>query len=171
MNETDFSKPCTKFEPSREDLGAWESRLNDLIDRNDLDSVMRALATIVADYDAHHIDHIQCHVYHKALDWMCSLKERLENANRCLQEICIAECVERMATSDGAPVPGTERAVSVVYNSRTISIEEVERLLKSGRIESDPRVILSWPENVRNVFPDSEPAPLEPDGNGGGTDG
>ena len=45
------------------------------------------------------------------------------------------------ATSDGTIIPETEENVCVLYNETIISTDEVRKLIVSGAVDYDPRVI------------------------------
>lgn len=49
------------------------------------------------------------------------------------------------ATSDGEPVPGTERRVVILFNKNRISKEEVEELVNKDMFEYDDRVVVLRP--------------------------
>ena len=55
------------------------------------------------------------------------------------------------ATSDGKPVKGTERSVCILYNTNTISTEEVCGLVNNGMYEYDERIIVITPKQAENL--------------------
>ncbi len=150
---TDFTKPCAEFRPSPEDIKAWNGDLDAITDKEDLDSVMKSLASIADEYDRLGMDRLQCTIYHKALDWLQSLKGRLEEAVATLDAVRVIEYTSCCANSDGKPVRGTERPMYMVYNRRVIGDADAEEILKQGRQDLDPRVVVLWPSQAFALFP------------------
>ena len=151
--QTDFSKPSCRFDPDEDQVKAWEQDVDGLVKKPDLDSCMAVLATIVADYSRHGVDRAQCAAIRQGLDWMQTLKARLEKANEAIGQVCVVDYSTSCGDSDGNPVPGTETDMSLIYNQSVISDDDAMALLKSGMADRDPRVIVAWPENARSVFP------------------
>lgn len=56
------------------------------------------------------------------------------------------------ATSDGEPVPGTERIIGIVFNQKVISEEAVNQLISSGMAVFDSRVIVEDWARLCNVL-------------------
>lgn len=46
-------------------------------------------------------------------------------------------------TSDGEVVKGTEEQLCILFNDLTISVEEVDELVRSGEYEYDSRIIVT----------------------------
>lgn len=151
---TDFSLPSAGFTPAPSSLDAWNKDINRLHFGKDLDSCMKTLACIVDEYDSKQMDHLQCKVYHLALDWLQTLKDRLEDANQTIGAIHGFEFSTMCADSDDNPVPGTEQKACMMYNTAIITDEEAEKLL-SGMCspDLDDRVIVMRPAQARNLFP------------------
>lgn len=139
-------KPSARFAPSRQELDEWNGRINELQNGEGLDACMQVLACIVDHYDTMRMDHLQCVIYHRALDWLATLKKDLEAFR-------IIEYENACADSDGRRVPGTERAMYMVYNTNIVSDEDAEKILASGRQDMDPRVVILWPSQAKALFP------------------
>ena len=57
----------------------------------------------------------------------------------------------RIGNSDGKPVMGTERDVTILFNKTVISGDEVEELIDSGMYEYDSRIIVTTPVQADNL--------------------
>ena len=57
----------------------------------------------------------------------------------------------RIANSDGEPVKGTERNVTILFNKTVITSGEVEGPINSGMYEYDRRVIVTTPVQADNL--------------------
>lgn len=55
------------------------------------------------------------------------------------------------ANSDGEIVKGTERGVTVLFNSTVISGDEVRELINSEMYEYDSRVVVTTPTQADNL--------------------
>lgn len=151
---TDFSMPNQAFTPSKEDLEAWNKDIDRLHFNRDLDSCMRVLACIVDEYDSKQMDRLPCQAYHLALDWLQTLKDRLEHANRDKGAIHGIKFSTVCADSDNKPVPGTERESYMIYNVENITDEEAEKLLHNMYSPNlDDRVIVIRPDQAKSLFP------------------
>lgn len=139
-------EPGMKFAPSRAELDEWNKQINELLRDAGLDACMKALACIVDEYDTRRMDRIQCEVYHRALDWLATLKSQLEAFKAVPYESAIAD-------SDGKPVPGTAHTRYMVYNTAVIGDADAEKLLRQGRQDLDRRVADLWPEQAFALFP------------------
>lgn len=53
--------------------------------------------------------------------------------------------------SDGNPVKGTGRNVSILWNKTVISTDEVYELINNGMYEYDSRVIVTTPTQANNL--------------------
>lgn len=53
--------------------------------------------------------------------------------------------------SDGEPVEGTGRDVSILWNETVISTDEVYKLINNGMYEYDNRVIVTTPTQADNL--------------------
>lgn len=148
-----FESPSVKFAPSDADIDVWSEKINAMKDLDDLDSAMRVLACIVHSYERMNVDHLQRAAYRKALDWLATLKSRLEKTNDFIGGLRVLEYSVAISDSDGKPVHGTERRRALLYNTATVSDEEAGRILSRGTQDYDPRVISDSPTSVRNVFP------------------
>lgn len=147
---SDFSAPCSEYVPPEGDLDAF---LPDSRPKEDLDGVMLSLAAITAHYEKNRMDGLQCRTYRKALDWLQSLKDRVEDANRTLGAIRVIGYGSACCDSDGEPVPGTEMSHMMAYNRNTITDEDAEKILERGDPERDPRVVAASPEQMAALFP------------------
>lgn len=152
--ETDFSRPSERFRPDKADIEAWNGRIDEMAESEDLESVMRSLASIVNEYDDHNMDRLQCGIYHKALDWLQTLKTQVDGLRGKLGAVRAIQYTSRMANSDGEPVSGTERIMYLFYNRNTISDKDAETVLDRGDPELDPRVVVMWPSQAAALFPD-----------------
>lgn len=150
----DFSRPAEVFAPSALDIAEWNGRIDDLRRDDGLDSVMKSLACLVDELAAFQINYEQRSCCRKALDWLQSLKTRLEQANDAMQSIQGIELVTCCSDADGNPVPYTAHTELVMFNTRTIPESEVDELIQSGRINFDPRVVVMQPSQAKNLFPD-----------------
>ena len=56
-----------------------------------------------------------------------------------------------LADSDGNRIDGTERDVSVLFNTTVISVEEVQRLIDSGEYEYDIRLVITTPRRANSL--------------------
>lgn len=56
-----------------------------------------------------------------------------------------------ICNSDGEPVKGTERNVSILWNETVISTDEVYELIDNGMYEYDNRVIVTTPTQANNL--------------------
>ena len=57
----------------------------------------------------------------------------------------------RVCNSDGNPVEGTGRDVSILWNETVISTDEVYELINNGMYEYDSRVIVTTPTQANNL--------------------
>lgn len=139
-------KPSARFAPSRLELDEWNGRINELQNDEGLDACMQVLACIVDHYDTMKMDHLQCVIYHRALDWLATLK-------RDLEAFRVIEYEDACADSDGRRVPGTEHAMYMAYNTNVVTDEEAHEIIGKGRHETDPRVVVLWPSQAAALFP------------------
>ena len=56
-----------------------------------------------------------------------------------------------IANSDGEPVKGTERDVTVLFNKTVITGDKVRELIDSGMYEYDSRIIVTTPVQANNL--------------------
>ena len=56
-----------------------------------------------------------------------------------------------ICNSDGEPVEGTGRDVSILWNETVISTDEVYELINNGMYEYDNRVIVTTPTRANNL--------------------
>lgn len=56
-----------------------------------------------------------------------------------------------ICNSDGEPVKGTGRNVSILWNETVISTDEVYELINNGMYEYDNRVIVTTPTQANNL--------------------
>jgi hypothetical protein len=68
----------------------------------------------------------------------------MKNVMRIDFETCIAN-------SDGEPVKGTERNVTILFNKTVITDDEVKGLIDSGMYEYDNRIIVTTPRQADNL--------------------
>ena len=68
----------------------------------------------------------------------------MKNVMRIDFETCIAN-------SDGEPVRGTERNVTILFNKTVITDDEVKGLIDSGMYEYDNRIIVTTPRQADNL--------------------
>ena len=142
--QADFTSPSERFRPGKAEIEQWNGQLDEMTQKEDLESVMRSLASIVDEYDTRKMDRLQCAVYHRALDWLQTLK----NLDTELGSVRAIEYTSRMAKSDGEPVAGTERTMCLFYNSGVISDADANAILDKGDPELDPRVVVLWPSQA-----------------------
>lgn len=167
MPKTDFTKPSEKFRPPDESTAAWYRDLDKLAKGDEsLDSAMKALAAIEAVHGTRTLDALQRMICRSAMDWLQSLKVRLENANEKYGAVRILEYSTCTANSDGEPIEETRHDMCLVYNQNTISDEDAEDLLRQDRHMLDDRVLVLWPSQVAALFPDRTPI-AEEDENAG----
>ena len=57
----------------------------------------------------------------------------------------------RICNSDGKPVDGTGRDVSILWNKTVISTDEVYELINNGMYEYDSRVVVTTPKQADNL--------------------
>lgn len=143
-------EPDIKFEPTREDLDSWnqwtQSWHLDTSKCRDLDSAMQLLACLADEYEARQIDRIPCQIYHLALDWLATLKNRIEAVKAIIY-------TSGLAGSDGQLIEGTTSERCMLYNTNTINDQEAETLLQHGLQDTDPRVVDLWMEQAFALFP------------------
>lgn len=152
--QTDFSKPTEVFAPSGSDIAEWNGRIDELRRDDGLDSVMKNLACLADELAAFQINYEQRSCCRKALDWLQTLKARLEKASDKMQSIKGIELVTCCSDSDGNPVPYTTHTEVLMFNAKTISESEIEELIQSGRVDFDPRVVMMQQSQAANLFPD-----------------
>lgn len=68
----------------------------------------------------------------------------MKNVMRIDFETCIAD-------SDGKPVNGTERSVTILFNKTVITSDEVRELIDAGMYEYDNRIITTTPTQADNL--------------------
>ena len=56
-----------------------------------------------------------------------------------------------LCTSDGKPIDGTGRDVSILWNKTVISTDEIYELINNGMYEYDSRVIVTTPTQADNL--------------------
>lgn len=56
-----------------------------------------------------------------------------------------------IANSDGEPVRGTERGVTILFNRTVITGDEVGELINSGMYEYDNRIVVTTPTQADNL--------------------
>lgn len=147
-------KPSARFAPSRRELDEWNGRIDELQNDEGLDACMQVLACIVDHYDTMKMDHLQCVIYHRALDWLATLRKDLEAFR-------VIEYEDACADSDGDRVPGTERPMYMAYNTNVVTDEEARGIIGKGRHETDPRVVVLWPSQAEALFPALRERPEE----------
>lgn len=57
----------------------------------------------------------------------------------------------RICNSDGEPVEGTGRDVTILFNKTVITGDEVEELIDSGMYEYDNRIVVTTPRQADNL--------------------
>lgn len=57
----------------------------------------------------------------------------------------------RICNSDGEPIEGTGRDVSILWNKTVISTDEIYELINNGMYEYDSRVIVTTPTQANNL--------------------
>lgn len=57
----------------------------------------------------------------------------------------------RTCDSDGEPVEGTDRDVSILWNKTVITTDEVHDLINNGMYEYDSRVVVITPTQADNL--------------------
>lgn len=78
-------------------------------------------------------------------EYVTQLLDRCVKMDTCIRRIDFEVCV---SNSDGEPVKGTERDVSVIYNTQILSDEEAEYLINNGMYNYDKRMITTIPETA-----------------------
>lgn len=53
--------------------------------------------------------------------------------------------------SDGEPIEGTERDISILWNKTVISTDEVYELINNGEYEYDNRIVVTTPTRADNL--------------------
>lgn len=56
------------------------------------------------------------------------------------------------ANSDGKLVEGTERGVTVLFNTTVVSVDEVNALIRSDEYEDDKRLVVTTPVRADNLW-------------------
>lgn len=149
---TDFSEPSFRFAASPAQYAAWRDGLAALSGDKSLQAVMSAMAAVLSDPAAR--GNVPAGVLQNALDWLESLRQRLEQANRAYGAVHMLETSAVMADSDGEPVPGTERPEVFVWNERSISDTEAMDAIKAGMGEFSDKVVRLSPAQAALLFPD-----------------
>ena len=54
--------------------------------------------------------------------------------------------IQEFCTSDGKPIEGLVRPVTIIYNQTVISAEEVRELISTGKYEFSSRIVVTTPE-------------------------
>lgn len=57
----------------------------------------------------------------------------------------------KICNSDGEPIEGTGRDVSILWNETVISTDEIYELINNGMYEYDSRVIVITPTQANNL--------------------
>lgn len=65
----------SKYQPTKEELAAWNEQANELHAEGGLDSTIKELAVICACNEEHHLDHLQTECYRRALDFLVCLRQ------------------------------------------------------------------------------------------------
>lgn len=151
---TDFSRPTEVFAPSGSDIAEWNGQIDRLRHDDGLESTMKRLACLIDESTAFQINCEQRNCCRKALDWLQTLKTRLEKANDNVQSIKGIELVTCCSDADGNPIQYTAHTELLMFNTKTISEAEIEELIRSGRVNFDPRVVMMQPSQAANLFPD-----------------
>lgn len=81
----------------------------------------------------------------KCPKYVLDLLEKSVKTNVYIRRVDFEVCV---ANSDGEPIRGTERMVSVIYNTQITPAKEVEKLINNGMYEHDERLIVTIPESA-----------------------
>lgn len=59
--------------------------------------------------------------------------------------------IQEFCTSDGKPIEGLVRPVTIIYNQTVISAEEVRELISTGKYEFSSRIVVTAPECADNL--------------------
>lgn len=78
-------------------------------------------------------------------EYVTQLLERCVKMDTFIRRIDFEVCV---SNSDGEPVKGTERDVSVIYNTQILSDKQAEYLINNGMYNYDKRMITTIPETA-----------------------
>lgn len=79
--------------------------------------------------------------------------EKQARIGRQAMNIQVRELVFQSVNSDGKPIEGTERTVSLIYNLENISTKEVDELVDNGMYVFDDRIIKTDPVRLAHIFP------------------
>ena len=83
----------------------------------------------------------------------------LERVGREAMSIRMIEVFFKTADSSGEPIDGTERTLVLLYNTERISTEEVKKAMDDDSYLYDPRIIVTDPIRVANLFPHMQSTP------------
>ncbi|MCM1295869.1 MAG: hypothetical protein NC311_10035 [Muribaculaceae bacterium] len=163
--KTDFTAPKFQFEATPEQKAAWKGNIRDLAGRQDLESVIRALAALTS------LDPVEAMGYaydrqaamKSAMHWLETLRQRLEAANRSCTAVRLIKTHSVMANSDGEPIPGTEIPVVFAYNSQNLDDDAAMKLMDSGAAEWCDQVVKMTPMQAHYLFPGHDAGLFEED--------
>ncbi len=80
--------------------------------------------------------------------YRASIAQKMEEVNQLKR----MDFVDAYMTSDGTPVAGTERELTCLFNSSVVSPEKVKRIVESGQVDYDKRVIVVSTEKADTFF-------------------
>lgn len=158
--KTDFTAPSFRYVMSTQQ-GESRDDAVPLLQNGSLDAVMRAMNILMTSGD---IPNGMAHdAARAALDWLETLRQRLEQANRTFSDIKLIEATAVMANSDGEPIRGTERPEIYAWNESVISEAAVTELLRTGAVDYSHKVVKLTPQQAANLFPGAK---FEPESEG-----
>lgn len=68
-----------------------------------------------------------------------------------MQNVMRIDFTTRICNSDGEPVEGTGRDVTILWNETVITTGEVYELINNGMYEHDSRVVVTTPTQADNL--------------------
>lgn len=158
--KSDFTAPSFRYVMSTRQ-GESRDDAVPLLQDGSLDAVMRAMNILMTSGDIP--KGMAYDAARAALDWLETLRQRLEQANRTFSDIKLIETTSVMANSDGEPIKGTERPEVYAWNENVISEAAVTELLRTGAADYSNKVIKLTIEQAANLFPDAK---FEPESEG-----
>lgn len=79
--------------------------------------------------------------------------EKQAKVGRQAMNVRIMEILFGSVQTAGTSRQTSEYTKMAIFNQETISEEEVQNIIKSGMYNTDPHIIMAWPDQIANVFP------------------
>lgn len=79
--------------------------------------------------------------------------EKQAKVGRQAINVRIMEILFGSVQTAGTSRQASEYTKMAIFNQETISEEEVQNIIKSGMYNTDPHIIMAWPDQIANVFP------------------